>query len=226
VIGSLLVSAIMLGKNATSLVGVMRTIHRKRELDLIIGALKRLSGSIPPELMERVRRATLCEVKPREPELVHVLPAVAWVSHFRATLLRPRRFLAYRSPSPAVQVVSLRRMSSMSRLQINSEPVARRSHFASFHSAAPTESAAGVTIRATTSAVARSLKIQLEAPTRPDALPTICSPVGEGAEGQDESDDAHESEEQGPGADKVDKLEGPLGPMGVTEVDESDPLGS
>ena len=114
----------------------------------------------------------------------------------------------------------------MSRLKINSEPVARRSHFPSFHSAAPTESAAGATVRATTSAVARSLKIQLEAPTRLDALPTIYSPVGEGAEGQDESDDAHESEEQGPGADKVDKLEGPLGPMGVTEVDESDPLGS
>ena len=61
VIASLLVSAVMLGVKATSLIAVIRTINRKQELEMLVAelGLSRSRGSnVPVELMRRARRAT------------------------------------------------------------------------------------------------------------------------------------------------------------------------
>ncbi len=59
VIVSLLLSSIMLGKQGTSLVAIIRTTNRKQELQMLVGELTRArSSSIPQELLARARRAT------------------------------------------------------------------------------------------------------------------------------------------------------------------------
>ena len=58
VIGSLLISAAMLGFKVTSLNAVIRTVNRKQELTMLIGELTRAHSNIPQELVERVQRAT------------------------------------------------------------------------------------------------------------------------------------------------------------------------
>jgi hypothetical protein len=68
VVVSLLVSTIMLGKNSTSLIAIIRTINRQQELEMLIGELAQSPSSIPMELMERARRAT--QHGPAEIELV------------------------------------------------------------------------------------------------------------------------------------------------------------
>ncbi len=56
---SLLISSIMLGKQGTSLVAIIRTINRKQELQMLVGEFKRArSSNIPQELLARARRAT------------------------------------------------------------------------------------------------------------------------------------------------------------------------
>ncbi len=56
---SLLISSIMLGKQGTSLVAIIRTINRKQELQMLVGELSRArSSNIPQELLARARRAT------------------------------------------------------------------------------------------------------------------------------------------------------------------------
>jgi hypothetical protein len=63
------VSTIMLGKNATSLIAIIRTINRQQELEImLIGELAQSPSNIPMELMERARRAT--QHGPAEIELV------------------------------------------------------------------------------------------------------------------------------------------------------------
>jgi hypothetical protein len=60
VIVSLLLSAVMLGVKATSLIAIIRTINRKQELGILIGELQkdRSSSMLQEALAERVRRAT------------------------------------------------------------------------------------------------------------------------------------------------------------------------
>jgi hypothetical protein len=59
VIVSLLLSSIMLGKQSTSLVAIIRTTNRKQELQMLVGELKRArSSNIAEELVARARRAT------------------------------------------------------------------------------------------------------------------------------------------------------------------------
>jgi hypothetical protein len=59
VIVSLLISSIMVGKKGTSLVAIIRTTNRKRELQMLVGELTRArSSNIPQELLARARRAT------------------------------------------------------------------------------------------------------------------------------------------------------------------------
>ena len=59
VIVSLLISSIMLGKQGTSLVAIVRTTNRKHELQMLVGELARARGSnTPQELLARARRAT------------------------------------------------------------------------------------------------------------------------------------------------------------------------
>ena len=67
-IASLLISAAMLGKNATSLIAIIRTINRQQEIEMLIGELAQSPSNIPMELMERARRAT--QHGPAEIELV------------------------------------------------------------------------------------------------------------------------------------------------------------
>ena len=56
---SLLLSSIMLGKQGTSLVAIIRTTNRKQELPMLVGELTRArSSNIPQELLARARRAT------------------------------------------------------------------------------------------------------------------------------------------------------------------------
>ena len=56
---SLLISSIMLGKQSTSLVSIIRTTSRKQELQMLVGELTRArSSNIPHELLARARRAT------------------------------------------------------------------------------------------------------------------------------------------------------------------------
>jgi hypothetical protein len=56
---SLLISSIMLGKQGTSLVAIIRTTSRKQELQLLVRELTRAcSSNIPHELLTRARRAT------------------------------------------------------------------------------------------------------------------------------------------------------------------------
>jgi hypothetical protein len=59
VVVSLLVSAIMLGKNATSLIAIIRTINRQQEIEMLIGELAQSPSNIPMELME-CAHAQLC----------------------------------------------------------------------------------------------------------------------------------------------------------------------
>jgi hypothetical protein len=59
VIVSLFLSSIMLGKQGTSLVAIVRTTNRKHELQMLVGELARARGSnTPQELVARARRAT------------------------------------------------------------------------------------------------------------------------------------------------------------------------
>ncbi len=56
---SLLLSSIMLGKQGTSLVAIIRTTNRKQELQMLVGELERArSSNTPQELLARARRAT------------------------------------------------------------------------------------------------------------------------------------------------------------------------
>ncbi len=56
---SLLISSIMLGKQGTSLVAIIRMTSRKQELQMLVGELTRArSSNIPQELLARARRAT------------------------------------------------------------------------------------------------------------------------------------------------------------------------
>ena len=98
VIVSLLLSAVMLGVKATSLIAIIRTINRKQELGILIGDLKKdLSSSMLQEaLAERVRRAT--EHAPAETGIVRFLsqagPKTARFLGYifvRAFHCRPRR---------------------------------------------------------------------------------------------------------------------------------------
>jgi hypothetical protein len=59
VIVSLLISSIMLGKQGTTLVAIIRTTNRKQELEMLVGELSRArSSNIPKELLAHARRAT------------------------------------------------------------------------------------------------------------------------------------------------------------------------
>ncbi len=74
VIVSLMISAAMLGVKVTSLNAIIRTINRKQELKMFVAelTLPRSRGSnVPPELMQRVRRAT--EHGPAERTIVCLL---------------------------------------------------------------------------------------------------------------------------------------------------------
>jgi hypothetical protein len=135
VIASLLVSAVMLGVKVTSLNGIIRTINRKQELKMLVAELNlpRSRGtSIPVELMRRARRAT--EHGPAETKMVCVLAPepLAVVRHMHSHPTRRgdrpafRCGFASRPPSwiivQAAAAAALRRMSSMSRAQLQSKP--------------------------------------------------------------------------------------------------------
>jgi hypothetical protein len=98
VIVSLLLSAVMLGVKATSLIAIIRTINRKQELGILIGELKkdRSSSMLQEALAERVRRAT--EHAPGETGIVRFIsqarPKMASLLGdivLRAFHCRPRR---------------------------------------------------------------------------------------------------------------------------------------
>ncbi len=74
---SLLISSIMLGKQGTSLVAIVRTTSRKQELQMLVGELTRArSSNIPHELLARARRAT----ELREPGMELVCRPVRYAS--------------------------------------------------------------------------------------------------------------------------------------------------